>query len=145
MKCGNAENAGFTYTSRMGRPRNTERNDPWPKRARFVELLDAKLNSGATYQEIADALGLVSTRSLEQEFRTNRRPGRGTLERAAVYFGVELWELDGPAADEDFGAIMGVYGKNMTPEMRASFIEMAKAYQPKGQARLAAEDQAPKK
>jgi transcriptional regulator with XRE-family HTH domain len=94
-----ADNAIFTYPHGMGRPRNPGIEEKWPaeKRARFIELLDAKLEGGATYQEIAKALGLPSTRSLEHEFRYDRRrrPRRTTLELAAPYFGVRVSEIDG--------------------------------------------------
>jgi transcriptional regulator with XRE-family HTH domain len=141
-----AENAIFTHHSRMARPRNSEIQDVWPKRARFVELLDAKLTT-ATYAEIAKALKLTSTRSLEHEWRydRSRRPGRRTLELAAPYLGVELWEIDGPAGDDEFGNIMGILGKNLTPESRAAMIEMARAAQVKGQERLEAEKATVKK
>jgi len=131
MKCGNAENADLTYTLKMGRPRKAEHIDSWPKRSRFVALLDAKLAAGASYQEIAKALGLSSTRSLEQEFRTTRRPGRNTLEKAAPYFEVNYWDLDGPASDDEFGYIMGILGKNLTTKARVALIELAKEGQTK--------------
>ena len=71
---------------------------PWPqeKRKRFAELLDAKLAEGVSYSEIAKALGLRSTRSLEHDWRydKNRRPSRITLERASDYFQVSIFEID---------------------------------------------------
>ena len=138
-----AENAIFPHSSEMGKPRSSEISDVWPKRARFVELLDQKLEM-ATYEEIAVALGLKSTRSLEHEWRydKSRRPGRKTLELAAPYMGVDIWEIDGPDGDEDFGNIMGILGRNLTPESRAAMIEMAKAAQVKGRERLEAEKKA---
>jgi len=86
----------------MARPKNPELPDTWPQRARFVELLDAKLAEGVDLHEIAEALGLPKTRSLEHEYRysKSRRPSRGTIELAAKYFGVSTRELDGPVDDE---------------------------------------------
>lgn len=82
----------------MARSKNPELVDAWPQRSRFVELLDAKLSKGVAYEKVAKALGLRSTRSLEHEWRydRSRRPGRKVLELAADYFGVNVWELDGP-------------------------------------------------
>lgn len=136
-----AENAILTHSLSMGRPRKAEIEDVWLKRARWNELVDAKLLAGVTYQQIADALGLASTRSLEHEWRYDRtrRPGRGTMELAAPYFGVDLWEIDGPAGDAEFGNIMGILGANLTPETRAAMIEMAKAGQVKAAERRKAE------
>lgn len=82
----------------MARSKKPELVDAWPQRSRFVELLDAKLSKGAGYEKVARALGLRSTRSLKHEWRydKSRRPGRKALELAADYFGVDVWELDGP-------------------------------------------------
>jgi len=143
MNCGNAESGVLIYTSGMGRPRKAEQADHWPKRGRFVELLDAKLAGGATYEEIATALGLASTRSLEQEFRTKRRPGRGTLELAAVYFDVDVWELDGPLVDDDFTNQMRIYSSGLSEETKAAIVALAKAGQIKGQDRVDAEGAPP--
>jgi transcriptional regulator with XRE-family HTH domain len=144
-----AENAIFTHHSRMARPRNPELNDVWPKRARAVELLDAKiealqlegLDEASAYRAIADALGLKKTRSLEHEWRydRSRRPGRNTLELAAPYFGVELWEIDGPDADNEFGNIMGIIGKNLSEETKAKMIREAILAQEEGRLREEAE------
>lgn len=85
----------------MARPKNPELPDTWPQRARFVELLDGKLAEGVDLHKIAEALGLKSARSLKHEWRydKSRRPGRGTIELAAQFFGVSPWELDGPVVD----------------------------------------------
>ena len=61
------------------------------------------------------------------------------MERARLYFDVDIWEIEGPEGDDEFGNIMGFLGKNLTPESRAAMIEMAKAAQVKGRERQEAE------
>jgi len=130
----------------MARSKNPELPETWPQRARFVELVDAKVAEGTSLEAVAAALGRSSTRSLEHEWRydKSRRPGRKTLELAAAYFGVSLWELDGPpapgeplveeqgvaedalpySAEEQFDLrALGTNLKRLTPEARARVIE----------------------
>lgn len=118
----------------MPRARKPRNLDPWPQRDRFIELVDAKAATGVSLAEIASALGLTTTSSLETAYRYDHRriPKRTTLQRAAYYFGVPLSELYGEPVDDDFGNMMGVLGKNLTPEMRAAMIEMAKSGQIQG-------------
>jgi transcriptional regulator with XRE-family HTH domain len=125
----------------MGRPRNKDIQDVWPRRARFLKCLDAKLADGVTYAEIAEALELGSTRSLEHEWRydRSREPGRNTLRLATVYFGKPPLEFEGPETEDDFGNQMGVFGKNMAPETRAAMLAMAEASQIKGIEKKASE------
>ncbi len=71
--------------------------DPWKQRDRFMELVDAKIASGATVEEIAQAIGLKTVRSLVHGYRYDhaRMPKRTTIQLAARYFGVSETEIYG--------------------------------------------------
>lgn len=70
------------------------------------------------------------------------------VEKAAPVLGLTVHDFilgeatgqgDSAPRDEEFGNIMGVLGKNLTPEMRAVMIDMARAAQARGFERLKAE------
>lgn len=81
----------------MARPRKPREDDPWKQRDRFMELVDQKVEEGIPLSEIAKALGLSSTRSLEISYRhdRSRTPKRTTIVKAAQYFGVPQSEIYG--------------------------------------------------
>jgi len=78
--------------------RRSKNEDVWPQRHIYVALLDQKLADGMTYPEIAKAVGLASSRSLEHEWRHDklRMPGRQSMKRLAEIFGVTESALYGP-------------------------------------------------
>jgi len=82
----------------MARARKPRESDPWPQRLRFMELVDSMVEAGTPLEQIADALGLPTTKSLEVSYRSDfsRIPGRKTMEKAAALFKVNLWEIYGP-------------------------------------------------
>ena len=106
----------------MDIPAPTPKQDPWDQRAFFLGLLDAKVEEIAgghiakgvstddarqlALMEIARELGLESTAGLEHSYRYDkaRRPKPQVMEKAAPYFGVQLWQIYGPkpvAAERD--------------------------------------------
>jgi transcriptional regulator with XRE-family HTH domain len=93
-----AKNATAGHDEPVSAPKKSPENDRWPQRRRFFELVDAKVASGVTLEEIAEAMGLETTNSLEVSYRKDRsrRPARTKIERAAEYFGVNISEIDGP-------------------------------------------------
>lgn len=125
FSCEIAENAILPHHLKMAGTRE-KKEESWPKRTAFLAYLDKALAEGFTYTQVAEALRLRSTRSLEHEWRydKDRRPGRKTLELAAEFFHVPFWHLDGPDPD-DFGSKMAAYGDQLTPEWRQKLLEMA--------------------
>jgi len=127
--------------------------DCWPKRIWFKKLLsDYREQHGITNAEIAKKLE-ISPETLKKYISPSptHRPGETVLRRAGLLLGVDWREFldDGPVPGLDsdpesqaFGNIMGILGKNLTPESRAAMIEMAKAAQVKGRQRLEAEKRA---
>jgi len=95
----------------MSRPRKPRTEGPWPQRLRFLDLLEAKVQEFAdegltrdgALKRVAKILGLKSTNSLENSYRYDfsRIPKRPTMEKAATYFGVPLWEIYGPPPMDD--------------------------------------------
>lgn len=95
--CEIAENATNADTFGMAHPKKPREGDPWAQRPRFIELLDEKIKNGVPPEQIAKALKLKTTSSLDVSYRYDhaRKPKRGVMELAAAYFGVPLAELYG--------------------------------------------------
>lgn len=84
----------------MSRSHKTE--DVWPQRHVCVALLDKKLADGWTYEDMAKALKLRGTGSLEVSYRYDRKrmPSRPMIKRLAAFFGVPQGALDGSGDQE---------------------------------------------
>ena len=151
-----AESATLAHTSGMAAPKKPREGDPWKQRARFVELLDSKIGEGATLEEIASALLLKTTRSLEFSYRFDRSriPKRNTMEAAAKYFGVPLSEI---YSDDEFipsnessekakvlASAMYQDLKELPEDQQEILYQLWKQAQAIGKARIAAERQDPK-
>lgn len=95
-----AENAMNADTFRMAQHKKPRDGDPWAQRPRFIELLDEKIKNGTTPEEIAAALKLKTTSSLDVSYRydRSRKPERKVMELAAAFFNVPLSELYGETA-----------------------------------------------
>lgn len=77
--------------------------DPWEQRAFVVGLIDKKLEEGWTYERLAEALKLRGTRSLENDWRYDKRriPGRNAIKRMAKFFELPETSLYHPRVDPD--------------------------------------------
>jgi transcriptional regulator with XRE-family HTH domain len=102
--------------------------------------------NGKTKKDFAEAVG-IAPESLKQYYSGRHVPGRDLVVRFARVLGCHIGDLLGEAPDsgeavprdEAFGNIMGILGKNLSPETRAAMIEMAKAAQVIGREREEAE------
>lgn len=114
----------------------------------FIEKSrDWKAGKKKTQADLAEAMG-ISLPYLRKVFYRVKPLTLQMVEKAAPVLGLAVHDfilgepvlpIDGPPRDEEFGNIMGVLGKNLTPEMRAVMIEMARAAQGRGREREAAQ------
>ena len=120
---------------------------PWPQRPFFRHLVDVWIEkTGKTKKNFGELAGLADG-SIKQYYSGKQIPGRELALKFAEILDCQISDLLGePSGErpvnpeaEAFGNIMGILGKNLTPEMRAVMIEMAKAGQVKAAARRRAE------
>ena len=105
--------------------------------------------TGKTQEEVAAVFG-VSLPYLRNVLYRSKPLTINLVEKAAPVLGLTVHDFitgsarpdDPTPRDEEFGNIMGILGKNLTPESRAAMIEMAKAAQVKGRERAEAEKKA---
>jgi transcriptional regulator with XRE-family HTH domain len=119
---------------------------------RFItEIRSYKERTGKSHKAIAEDLG-IELGYFHKILYKDKPLTLNIVEKAAPVLGLTIHDFlpnppavdGGPPRDEDFGNIMGILGKDLTPETRAAMIEMAKAAQVKGRARLEAEKKARK-
>jgi transcriptional regulator with XRE-family HTH domain len=112
-----------------------------------LEIEGFQDRTGKTQEEAAKAFG-VSLAYLRNVLYKSKPLTIHLVEKVAPVLGLTVHDFilgestnqpGEPARDEAFGNIMGILGKNLTPESRAAMIEMAKAAQVKGRERLEAE------
>ena len=108
----------------MARPRKSRAADPWKQRDRFMELVDQKVASGTPMPEIAKALGLRTTSSLDTAYRYDHRriPKRPTIERAAAYFGVSQSEIYGDTDSQAMSPAKRLVHRSITKTLRDPHI-----------------------
>lgn len=121
--------------------------DPWSQRLTFRRLVDEwMIKEGKSKKDFALAVR-IAPESLKQYYSGRHLPGRDLVLRFASTLGCSpsmlLGDPSAPGGEDPeaqaFGNIMGVLGKNLTPEMRAVMIDMARAAQARGFERLKAE------
>jgi len=104
--CKIAPPAKLDHPLRVSRARFPRPEDPWPQRMYVLSLIDAKIANGTPIEEIAKALELGTTYSLETGYRYNydRIPHRKTVELMAKYFKVPATAIY-EASPEDKGEL----------------------------------------
>ena len=101
--CGIATPVGDPDTCTMDNPEIEDLLDPWEQRAFVVGLIDKKLEEGWSYEDLAKALKLRGTRSLENDWRYDKRriPGRHSVTRLAEFFDLPETSIYKPRVDPD--------------------------------------------
>lgn len=112
-----------------------------------LEVDEYQGRTNKTHEEVAGDFG-VSLPYLRNVLYKSKPLTIHLVEKAAPVLGLTVHDFilgesvgQGESAprDEEFGNIMGVLGKNLTAEMRAVMIDMARAAQAKGRERESAE------